>query len=733
MEDQLERITEELDHDPVVDDGLSPRMPFPTSYQLTREQEDELIDHAFKRLEQLESETGRNQVADGDGWMHVTPDTSMREQQGLHRTERTFLGKRRLYDLVYDNEVEHRASLLGGVFSKSNFAVPISRRIARQMTARASNYFFATDPWFSCYPVGAMDRELADKADRYLRWKLDAAGVKRTEEQAIERAFALGEAVVKTTWKMQLQPYRTMATVLVDENGADILAADGDFILESDLWVEEVGVDEMTGEEVRSGLMVLKRDGKTPKPETMIWAEKLVSRRLTLYRGPEAKVLHYLDFLCPLDAPSVNDADCVVHLYDMPVMELADQWRKSLEEGSTPEANIEATRKAVALIRELASSTSEPKSAQATDDDDMGQSTTAYRGERDGATAQIAEFHLRYDADGDGMMEEIMILIDRRTKTPIFYDYMANVTADGQRPFSVVRVNEKLNRWYGIGAIEMFETSQNVVDLLVNRWNLANSQAGRVDFWSPHNTVEGRANPNLPVNWGGTLTPLPGKSAKDCLESIYLENIKDDELQRLAEFFMQLMMVESGIQNANDAQVTGLDSAKLATGIRNIEKSGQELFSLYLGHLEPGILSVLKKCSRLVWVNLDPNEVYIYFEDGEEGGEGSGDMRRIDPSEINGLELDVRVLLTRYRGEQILESSIRAVEIVERFYQLPFLVQTRTYQLYRDMLKALQVANARDIIEPIELPPMGAPGNMPPAKETASAAANRPRIAGQNY
>jgi hypothetical protein len=733
MEDQLERVTEELDQDPVLDDGLSPRMPFPTSYRLTRDQEDELIDHAFKRLEDLESETGRNQVADGDGWMHTTPDTNMREQQGLHRTERTFMGKRRLYDLVYDNEVEHRAHILGGVFAKSNFAVPISRRIARQMTARAANYFFATDPWFSCYPVGAMDRELADKSDRYLRWKLDAAGVKRTEEQAIERAFALGEAVVKTTWKLQLQPYRTMATVLVDEQGADILAADGDFILESDLWIEEVVVDEMSGEEVRSGMMVLKRDGKTPKPEVLLWTTKLVSRRLTLYRGPEAKVLHYLDFLCPLDAPSVYDADCVAHLYDMPVMELADQWRKSLEDGSTPQENFEATRKAVALIRELSTSSSEPKSGQNSDDEDLGQSTTMNRGERSGATAQIVEFHLRYDADGDGMMEEIMLLVDRRTKTPIFYDYMANITPDGQRPFSVVRVNEKLNRWYGIGAIEMFETSQNVVDLLVNRWNLANSQAGRVDFWSPHNTVEGRANTSLALNWGGTYTPLPGKTSKDCLESIYLENIKDDELQRLAEFFMQLMMVESGIQNANDAQVTGLDSAKLATGIRNIEKSGQELFSLYLGHLEPGILSVLKKCSRLVWTNLDPNEVYIYFEDGEEGGEGSGDMRRIDPSEIHGLELDVRVLLTRYRGEQILESSIRAVEIVERFYQLPFMVQVRTYQLYRDMLKALQVANARDIIEPVELPPMGAPGNMPPAKETSTAASNRPRIAGQNY
>src|SRR5690606_7640249 len=108
------------------------------------------------------------------------------------------------------------------------------------------------------------------------------------------------------------------------------------------------------------------------------------------------------------------------------------------------------------------------------------------------------------------------------------------------------------------------------------------------------------------------------------------------------------------------------------------------------------------------------------------------DLQQIDPGEIANIEIDTRVLLTRYRGEQILESSIRAVEITERFYMLHPDVQVRTAELFQDMLKALQVKNARDVIQPLMLPPVGAPGSMPDATKTAAAATPKPRKAEPN-
>ena len=730
MEDQISRIIDPKDGEtPKQDDGISPLMPFPTAYELNRDREDELVNHAMTRLAALEQELGRD-VCSGSDWSgrRQAGLSSAGEMEGLEAASRTWMGKRELYDLTYKNEVSWRASLLGGVFEFSNLVVPVARRITRQMIARAVNYFFATDPWFAVYPVGENDKVRADKADRYIRWKMDQAKFKRTEELAIERAFIQGEAVVRTSWANRGQVFRTEATVLVDAAGADILGMNGDYILEDDLWVEQILEDPETGEAIPSGGMVLKRDGQTQQPMEMIWVTKYIMRRITHYKGPEAKVINFKDFLCPLMAESIQDADCVVHLYDMPLMDLADQWKKSIDTSASADERVKSTQDAIELLRVLASSGTESKSAQDSDNVDSSTwETNGFRGNTQ-PIIEIAEFHLRYDADGDGILEDVMLIVDRKTRTPIFYDYEANITPDGLRPFTVVRVNEVPGRWYGIGSMEMFNTSQQILDLLINRWNYGNSKAARVDFWNPHNTVEGRANPNLELNWGGTYTPAPGKTAEDCLTTVYLDNKTGPQMRELAEFFMQLMMNESGIANANDGNASGMDSTKLATGIRNIEKSGQELFSLHLGHIEPGVTEGLLKMAKLVFSNLDQMEVYRYFEDAE-GGEGGKELQEINPGDIANMEIDTRILLTRYRGEQILESSIRAVELVDKFYaETRPEVQMRTMELYQQMLKALQVANADKIIQPVMLPPAGSSPGMPDAQATAQAAAPKPRI-----
>jgi hypothetical protein len=209
----LQRVIDEADDLPPVEDSASqPQMPFETSYQLTREQEDELVEHALRRLDELENETGRSRTGAGEWWMHGAGGAETPDPQGVERTERTFMGKRILYDLVYRNDVEHRPHVLGGIFTESNLVVPLARRIVRQMTARAVNYFFSTDPWFAAYPVGDNDRDLASKADRYTKWKMSKADLQQKESMAVERAFVLGECVVKTTWDRREQFYKTFAS-----------------------------------------------------------------------------------------------------------------------------------------------------------------------------------------------------------------------------------------------------------------------------------------------------------------------------------------------------------------------------------------------------------------------------------------------------------------------------------------------------------------------------------------
>lgn len=701
--DQVSRVLDPVPgEEQSFDDGVSPLMVFPTSYVLSRDQESELVDHAMKRLQELESQTGRNVCAGGNWWS--ADGISGRNAEGTDGPETTWMGKRLLFDKTFKNEMEWRPYLLEGIFAESNLVVPAARRICRQMNARASNYYFGTAPWFSLYPVGSLDKERADKGDRYTRWKMDRAKLQRTLEQAIERAFIIGESVVKTSWAQREQIYKTTATVLVDAAGKDVLGTDGDYILESDLWIQDGAEDPATGQMVVSDLIVLKRDGTTPQPAEIVWQEKLITRRITHYKGPEAKAIHFMDFLCPLESPTIQEADCVVHLYDMPLMTLAEQSKKSAAASATAEERVAATRKATELLRRLSVGGGQISSGQ--NSDAVDKSTRASnRDTRTQPVVKVAEFNLTYDIDGEGL-RNVLLIVDRETRVPIFYDFDANITADGLRPYSCVRVNDIPGRWYGCGAMEMFNPSQQIIDLWMNRKNFAVSGSGRMDFWKKHNTEEGEANPDFELGYGGTFTPKGNLKAADCFESIYLQDAIGDKLMELIEFIMQMMTNESGVANANDSRAAGLDSGKLAYGIKNIERSGQELFSVFLGCLEPGITDALTKMVKLLFSRLDEIEVYRYFEQGEAGGEGADGMKQINPGDISQLEIDVQILLSKYRSEQIVQSNTQAIDVAMRYYD-PMVtpeVQQRLTPLYREMLKAFQVQDADRMISPLSQP-----------------------------
>lgn len=725
--DQFARVIEPKEgEEPEYDDGISPIMPFPTSYELTREQENDLVTHAMTRKETLERQMGRD-LCSGSGWYN-SPGASARDALGIDTPQETWIGKRTLYDLTYRNDMRWRVGLLGGIFAKTNLVVPAARRICRQMIARAVNYFFATSPWFSAYPVGAMDRVKADQTDRYSRWKMDQAKLQRTEEQAVERAFILGEAVIKTSWAHRQQFYKTEAEVLIDENGADVLGADGDYIMKSEKWILDAVEDPaQPGLMIPGELMMLERDGVTPQPAELVFLRKKITRRITHYKGPEAKVIQFRDFLCPLEAETVQEADCVVHIYDKPVMELADEWKKAIPLNATAEERMAANRAAVEMLRRIGNTGNQNRSAQnsgAVDD----ASAERIHSDQTQPVIEIGEFHLRYDADGDGLLEDVFLVVDLKTRTPIFYDYEANVTPDGLRPFSVVRVNEVPGRWYGLGAMEMFQTSQEIVDLWMNRRSFASSASGRVTFWDPSKTKEGQANPHLQLNGGMTYTLNTGAKAEEALSVIYLDDNKIDDLQQMIEFFMQLMMNESGVTNANDGNVAGMDSTKLATGIRNIEKSGQELFGLYLGHLEPGISESLEKMVKVLFANMDQMEVYRYFESGEAGGEDSSQMMEINPGDIANLQINTRILLTRRKGEAAVESNTRIIELIEKFYSFPFPIQVIVAPKFIAIAKEYQCTDADKLFIPTDVPLLPPTGGVNPNGPTSQPRQSNPNL-----
>ncbi len=660
-----------------------PKVPFASDLKLTAAQEKRMIEHAFKRYHDLNNDSGRNQTLSPTWWMgqSVGANTAL-ASQGIIPAGDTFIGKRSRFDATFLNDVTWRPLTMGPdtIFNSSNLSVPLSRRICRQMIARAKNAFFGAEPWFSVDPAPVPefdpqdDEGRAERIERFCRFKLHESASRDDKERAISRALILGECPVKTSYVVRDQLFNVEATVLTDVNGEPVRAQDGNHITESDQFVDA---------EDGTGRRVLQRDGVTEEPMAPIYQKVALNRRQVLFEGARSEPIFFKDFLCPITASDVQTADTVIHLYDKPVMEFVDLVVKRGMVGDETDERLGAAKKMVALIKQLANNSPAPKSAQNQQLRPNDNFQAAPSTETGGPVSEFAEFWMWYDANEDGVAENICLIADRNSQAPIFYDHVANMTTDGLRPIEVVRINPVEGRWYGLGIMELFESYQTVTDLLVNRWNFSQSRAGRVDFWRPTDTQEGDRDGNLNLNWGGTYTAKPGIDIEKILHSVYLTDVKFEQVHEMIQFFMQLAMNESGVTNANDDQAAGMQSAKLATGIIEVSKSGDELFQPIIQDLRGPLERLLNREIDVTLANMNPVEVYSYLE-----GDTLG-IDKLTPDDVRGLKFKTKISLTSMANNQQLQMSAQAAALVEKFYMLTPEVQQKVAGFYRQQLRVL--------------------------------------------
>ena len=679
-----------------------PLTPFPTSLILTREQEDQLVDYCLRRRTTLTVEMGRQIYNEG---VVPVPD------------ETTWMGKREKHTLRYYSHVKDRART-GTIYEVSNLTANISQRITMQMAARANNFFFGTEPWCSCKPNtrSQQNTTLEDRIDRHWNWKAKQQGLKHNLIAATEFAFVRGEQVTKTTYESKSQRYHTKGSALVDTEGNPILDSTGDVIFQDAQWIPEMGMpmdadgqppaspDGSQPQPIPTGRMLLKSDGVTIQPPNPVYKEGNWPRVMPVFEGARCESVFYKDFLCPLNVPDIHEADINIHIYSLPVMDLVEMCqrndlKKALIEGGG-KADLAALRKAVEMIRNLSGQGGSPKTGEDMPRGDFGEQGNQVS--MDSPDAEISECWVRYDVDGDGIQEEVMVVIDQINRVPIFYDYTANLTINGRRPFEVTRGRPVDGRWYGIGAMEYFEPEQEFIDLLVNRRNYRMSSSGTVTFWAPHLTLEGQAQPGLQLNRGKTYTLREGFKPEEVLSYITLPDTGED-LMELLNFFRQIMELKSGMINAADQQASDMETGKTATGIRNVEKSGQEMFAQWLNGLEPGLEKTLRANVLTTYRNMNQSEVYRFL-DGDTAG-----LDTLAPAEVQDLDFHVQILLTRVKAEQVIQTSFQASNLIKDFYAQPPMVQQAIAPFYKDSLRAMGYNNADDIIVP-QQQPMGSPG-----------------------
>lgn len=732
-ETQANQLQAELPH-ASAPSGQEPQVIIPSVLTLTLEQEQRLLRHCARRFQELGSELGR---AD-----YENPTNGTSPMTTLQRNCMSHFGKRHLSHLIYQQRMEWRAHILGGIYAETNIHLPITTRIVGQQIARANKTFFGTSPYFAIAGLSADSDLLAADVDAYAHHQLDTlGGIGASLENAVELAFIQGETVVKTRRHKLTSYFESMREVLVDEAGEPYVAQDGDYIYKTDIFVtsrvpvvdptsQQPVLDETGQPVMQDGPdLVLKRDMATPQPAVMNFVSMKLDLTKVLEDKIEAQPIYYLDFLCPLSAANVQVADIAIHCYNSQVIEMADRFLRDQWGGMSPSEQIDRVSR---LVNAIQSGSNDAKQALGDRDrPEQGQINHLSTGrDRTEPVVGLAECWLWFDVFGDGVMRSIMVLMDQDGKIPIYYDYTANLTDDGLRPLDVVRINPVTGRWHGQGNVERFYSLQDQADLLINRAFFAESRGARVDFWNPAATVEGRSNPNLELNWGGTYRLEDGKTAADALSPVYLTNIKNDNLKNLLETVLQTMQAMSAVSNVNDGAMAGLDTAKLATGIRNLEASGEELFHQYVSQLRPCLEGILRRALKTLLKNVaesdtEKGKLTKFFD------RGSQRMVEIDPMRLTDLDLQIALTLTTYDRQSRVQSTSLAYTMLMQYLlavQAPIkVIEERAGKLVAENLSALQVKNAADLTAPVPpelrqmlMPPAGTPGvgapNGPPVQ-----------------
>ena len=725
-ETQANQLQAELPH-AQAPSGQDPQVIIPSVLKLTLDQEQRLLRHCARRFQELGSDLGR---AD-----YENPTNGTSPMTTLQRNCMSHFGKRHLSHLIYQQRMEWRAYILGGIYAETNIHLPITTRIVGQQIARANKTFFGTSPYFAIAGLSADSDLLAADVDAYAHHQLDTlGGLASSLENAVELAFIQGEAVVKTRRHKLTSYFESMREVLVDEAGVPLVAQDGDYIYKTDLFVasqvpvmdpntQQPAIDEAGQPVMQDGPdLVLKRDMQTPQPATMNFVTMKLDLTKVLEDKIEARPIYYLDFLCPLSATDVQNADIAIHCYNSQVIEMADRFLRDSWGDMSPADQIDRVSR---LVNAIQTGSNDAKQALADRDrPEQGQINRLSTG-RDSTepVVGLAECWVWFDVFGDGVMRSLMVLMDQDGKIPIYYDYTANLTDDGLRPLDVVRINPVTGRWHGQGNVERFYSLQDQADLLINRALFAESRGSRVDFWNPSCVIEGRSNPNLELNWGGTYHLEDGKTATDALSPVYLTNIKSSNLQQLLETVLQTMQAMSAVSNVNDGAMAGLDTAKLATGIRNLEASGEELFHQYVSQLRPCLEGILRRALKTLLKTVSESDtekgkLTKFFD------RGSQRMVEIDPQRLTDLDLQIALTLTTYDRQSRVQSTTLAYNMLMQYLmavQAPMqVIEQRAGKLVAENLAALQVKNAADLTAPVppelRMPPPAAPGTVPPAE-----------------
>jgi hypothetical protein len=285
------------------------------------------------------------------------------------------------------------------------------------------------------------------------------------------------------------------------------------------------------------------------------------------------------------------------------------------------------------------------------------------------------------------------MVVDLKNKVALFYDYTANITPDGRRPFEVVRCTPARHRWYGLSEYEVNASRQEFVDWAFNRLVFENSITGAVRGYDPNAAEEWET--EEPQAGDKLYRIRDPERFKNGIITLQVPPVSDN-LWQFAEYLMQNAQLDSGNVQPGEQQLAGVPAAKLAAGIRAIERASGTISALRDIRVDQGVSKVIEAALKCMLAHLDQEEEYSYFE-------GSSNITaRISREDVVRLHYMIETTTDVTEAESALQKATTAANLVVQYYQLPPIVQPRVTAFYADALRALDVADPERALVPVQ-------------------------------
>jgi hypothetical protein len=399
--------------------------------------------------------------------------------------------------------------------------------------------------------------------------------------------------------------------------------------------------------------------------------------------GAKAAPLHPKEFYCPLNAPSIHEADFVAHMTSMRLSDVCGHLGVSLEENGAEKGADGDLRRALRQIRSAGGSEPQPASEQPA----PGEAEELPAPDAD-PEFRMVEAYFRFDARGDGRPCRVFLMMAYDYDVPIFWDYIANVTPDGAYPFEAVTVNREPHRWYGRSWFQKFERYQRLIDKLANQILYRNDLAANpVKFRRKEAVVQWQDDQPFEIEPDKVFDLNDGYSAEDALQTVHIPEL-DEQTKFLLEMVISTWRVRSGVSTATQGTFGGLPSERTATGVAQVAATGTTLFRPQLLEIQRGLEAVLRQVVAYQYAYQETDETFPYRE---------GEVRRsglLSWQTVRNLDLNVELTLPLASPGEDLGAAQMAVDCFNQFLAVPDAFKAVAAPLYTSVYRQLAIPDA---------------------------------------